>query len=434
MWVWAILGVLAAFPAWSVEVHDVRLWRAPDHTRIVFDLTGPADHKLIVLENPGRIVLDLENASIKASVAGLKLDGTPVQLVRTGVRDGDDLRVVLELSAEVKPRSFFLKANEQAGDRLVLDLYDKAPRAQAQAQAQPTKSVQHTNKRDIIIAIDAGHGGEDPGAIGPNRHREKDVVLAIAKELNALLKADKGFQPSMIRTGDYYISLRGRRDLARERQADLFVSIHADAFKRREAHGASVYALSTQGATSTAASYLAQRENASDLVGGVTLSDKDDVLAGVLADLSMTSTLDNSLKLGERVLRKVDTVAKLHKTRVEQAGFAVLKSPDIPSILVETGFISNPSESKLLSTSAYQKKMARAIHAGIREWFLAHPPSGTLIAWQKQQLGQQYIIARGDTLSGIAERFNVPLSDLKIRNGISGEKILVGQKLLIPTT
>ncbi len=432
MWIWAILGVLAAFPAWSVEVHDVRLWRAPDHTRIVFDLSGPTEHKLIVLESPGRIVLDVENASIKASITDLKLEGTPVQLVRTGVRDGDDLRVVLELSAAVKPRSFFLKANDQAGDRLVLDLYDKAPRAEAVAVA--TKSVQHNDKRDIIIAIDAGHGGEDPGAIGPNRHREKDVVLAIARELNALLKADKGFQPTMIRTGDYYISLRGRRDLARQRQADLFVSIHADAFKRREAHGASVYALSTQGATSTAASYLAQRENESDLVGGVTLSDKDDLLAGVLADLSMTSTLDNSLKLGEKVLRNVDTVAKLHKSRVEQAGFAVLKSPDIPSILVETGFISNPSESKLLSTSAYQKKMARAIHAGIREWFLAHPPSGTLIAWQKQQLGQQYTIARGDTLSGIAERFNVPLADLKIRNGISGEKIMVGQKLLIPTT
>jgi N-acetylmuramoyl-L-alanine amidase len=396
----------------------------------VFDLSGPTEHKLIVLDNPGRIVLDVENARIKASITDLKLEGTPVQLVRTGVRDGDDLRVVLELNAAVKPRSFFLKANEQAGDRLVLDLYDKTPRAEAVA----TKSVQHNDKRDIIIAIDAGHGGEDPGAIGPNRSREKDVVLAIARELNALLKADKGFQPTMIRTGDYYISLRGRRDLARQRQADLFVSIHADAFKRREAHGASVYALSTQGATSTAASYLAQRENASDLVGGVTLSDKDDLLAGVLADLSMTSTLDNSLKLGEKVLRNVDTVAKLHKNRVEQAGFAVLKSPDIPSILVETGFISNPSESKLLSSSAYQKKMARAIHAGIREWFLAHPPSGTLIAWQKQQLGQQYIIARGDTLSGIAERFNVSLADLKIRNGISGEKILVGQKLLIPTT
>jgi len=408
----------------------VRLWRAPDHTRIVFDLSGPAEHKLLVLQNPSRIVLDVENARIKAGLTDLKLDGTPVKLVRAGVREGDDLRVVLDLGAAVKPRSFFLKANDQAGDRLVLDLYDTAPREKTVA----TKSVQHSDKRDIIIAIDAGHGGEDPGAIGPNRRREKDVVLAIAKELNALLRADKGFKPTMIRTGDYYVSLRGRRELARKRQADLFVSIHADAFKRREAHGASVYALSTQGATSTAARYLAQRENESDLVGGVTLSDKDDLLAGVLADLSMTSTLDNSLKLGAKVLRRVDGVAKLHKNRVEQAGFAVLKSPDIPSILVETGFISNPGESKLLASSSYQKKMARAIHAGIRDWFLAHPPSGTLIAWQKQQAGRQYVIARGDTLSGIAQRFNVPLSDLKIRNGISGEKILVGQKLLITTT
>jgi N-acetylmuramoyl-L-alanine amidase len=429
-WIWAMLGMLAASPVWSVEVHDVRLWRAPDHTRIVFDLTGPAEHKLIVLENPGRIVIDVENTSIKAGVTDLELAGTPVRLVRTGIRDGDDLRVVLELGAVVNPRSFFLKANDKAGDRLVLDLYDKSP----QKTAVVTKSAKHTDKRDIIIAIDAGHGGEDPGAIGPNRQREKDVVLAIAKELNALLKADKGFNPTMIRTGDYYVSLRGRRDLARKRQADLFVSIHADAFKRKEAHGASVYALSTRGATSTAASYLAQRENSSDLVGGVTLSDKDDLLAGVLADLSMTSTLDNSLKLGSKVLRNMDKVAKLHKKNVEQAGFAVLKSPDIPSILVETGFISNPGESKLLVTSSYQKKMARAIHAGIREWFLAHPPSGTLIAWQKQQIGQQYTIASGDTLSGIAQRFNVPLSDLKIRNGISGEKIMVGQKLLIPTT
>ena len=429
-WIRVFLGMLLAFPVGAVEVHDVRLWRAPDHTRIVFDLSGPTEHKLIELDSPSRIVLDVENTRIKSGLSGLQLAGTPVALVRTGIRDGDDLRVVLELNASVKPRSFFLKANDQAGDRLVLDLYDKSP----QAQAAPTKSVHQSDKRDIIIAIDAGHGGEDPGAIGPNRKREKDVVLAIAKELEALLKADKGFSPTLIRTGDYYISLRGRRDLARQRQADLFVSIHADAFKRKEARGASVYALSTSGATSTAARYLAQRENESDLVGGVSLSDKDDILAGVLADLSMTSTLDNSLKLGGNVLRNMDRIARLHKKGVEQAGFAVLKSPDIPSILVETGFISNPEESRLLATSAYQKQMARAIHAGIREWFLAHPPSGTLIAWQKQQEGQQYVIARGDTLSGIAERFNVPLADLKIRNGIAGEKIMVGQKLLIPTS
>ncbi|NOR40515.1 MAG: LysM peptidoglycan-binding domain-containing protein, partial [Gammaproteobacteria bacterium] len=379
--------------------------------------------------NPRRIVLDMENTSLKANLGTLKLSNTPVARIRSGVRDGDDLRVVLDISTVVNPRSFSLRANDKAGDRLVLDLYDQQTKTPA-----VKKSVKQSAKRDIVIAIDAGHGGEDPGAMGPKRLREKDVVLGIAKELNALFKADKGFRPTMIRSGDYYVSLRGRRDLARKRQADLFVSIHADAFRRKEANGASVYALSTRGATSTAARYLAQRENSADLVGGVSLADKDDVLAGVLADLSMTSTLDTSLKLGDKVLRNVDNVAKLHKRNVEQAGFAVLKSPDIPSILVETGFISNPGEAKKLATSSYRKKMARAIHRGIVDWFLAHPPSGTLIAWQRQQDGRQYIIARGDTLSGIAQRFNVSLSDLRIRNRISGSRIMVGQKLTIPTT
>jgi N-acetylmuramoyl-L-alanine amidase len=414
-----------------VEVHDVRLWRAPDHTRIVFDLTGPVEHKLILLDNPSRIVVDVEDTRLKTSLSELKLDKTPVSRIRSGVRQGDDLRVVLDMGAKVDPRSFVLKANQQAGDRLVLDLYDKK---KTSSSTTVKKSVKQSAKRDIIVAIDAGHGGEDPGAIGPKRRREKVVVLAIAREVARLFEADKGFKPTLIRSGDYYISLKGRRDLARKRQADLFVSIHADAFKRKEAHGASVYALSTRGATSTAARYLAQRENAADLVGGVSLSDKDDVLAGVLADLSMTSTLDTSLKLGGKVLGRMDNVTKLHKERVEQAGFAVLKSPDIPSILVETGFISNPEESRKLASSSYQKKMARAIHAGIKDWFLAHPPSGTLIAWQKQQGGRQYVIARGDTLSGIAQRFNVSLTSLKSHNGISGSKIMVGQKLVIPTT
>jgi len=435
-WIGAILALLLASSTWAVEVHDVRLWRAPDNTRIVFDLTGPTEHKLMVLDSPRRIVVDIENARLKTDLSDLKLANTPVSGIRSGVRNGDDLRVVLEMSATVNPRSFVLKANEKAGDRLVLDLYDQQAEGKSTTVTTVKKSVKQSAKRDIIIAIDAGHGGEDPGAIGPNKRREKVVVMAIARELDALFKSDNGFAPTLIRSGDYYISLRGRRELARKRQADLFVSIHADAFKRKEAHGASVYALSTRGATSTAASYLAQRENAADLVGGVSLSDKDDVLAGVLADLSMTSTLDTSLKLGGKVLGKMDNIAKLHKRQVEQAGFAVLKSPDIPSILVETGFISNPEESRKLVSSSYQKKMARAIHAGIKDWFLAHPPSGTLIAWQKQQGGRQYVIASGDTLSGIAQRFNVSLSDLKSYNSISGtgSKIRVGQKLLIPTT
>lgn len=428
-WILVVLCFLGSFSVWAVDVHDARLWRAPDHTRIVFDLTGPAEHSLLVLSNPRRIVLDIQDTNLRTNLADLKLANTPVSLVRSGVREGDDLRIVMEVSAQVDPRSFALQANEQAGYRLVLDLYDYQA---LQSVPAVKKSVQESAKRNIIIAIDAGHGGEDPGATGPNRLREKDVVLAIAKELKVLFKADVGFQPIMVRSGDYYVSLKGRRDLARKHQADLFVSIHADAFKRKQAHGASVYALSNGGATSTAALHLAQRENAADLVGGVSLSDKDDMLAGVLADLSMTSTLDTSLQLGNQVLRNVDDIAHLHKKQVEQAGFAVLKSPDVPSILVETGFISNPKESSLLATSRYQKKMASAIHRGIKGWFFAHPPSGTLLAWQKQQGGQQYIIARGDTLSGIADRFSISLADLKSYNRIDSSKILVGQKLNIP--
>lgn len=433
-WIVALLAWLSASTAWAVEVHDVRLWRAPDHTRVVFDLTGPAEHKLIMLDNPRRLVVDIPNIQLKTSLDSLPLENTPIQQIRSGIREKTDLRVVFDLSEEITPRSFSLRANQQAGDRLVLDLYDQAP-ATATTQA-PTvhKSVADRGKREIIVAIDAGHGGEDPGALGPNRLREKDVVLSIAKELEKLLASDSGFKPTMVRTGDYYVSLKGRRDIARKRQADLFVSIHADAFTRPSANGASVYALSTQGATSTAARYLAQRENAADLVGGVRLSDKDDVLASVLADLSMTSTLDTSLKLGGQVLSRMSGVARLHKPGVEQAGFAVLKSPDIPSILIETGFISNPNDASRLNTRSYQQRMAQAIHAGIRDWFAAHPPAGTLLAWQKMQGEQQYIIARGDTLSGIAERFNVPLSKLKNANGLSDTRITIGQTLTIPTS
>ncbi|MBT3410195.1 MAG: AMIN domain-containing protein [Halieaceae bacterium] len=431
-WIGAILGFfLTATTAIAGDVHEVRLWRAPDHTRVVFDLTGPAEHKIFVLQNPTRIVLDVQDTRLKTNLSDLTLTDTPIRQVRSAARDGDDLRIVMDMSASVDPRSFSLKANQQAGDRLVVDLYDKTATA---AKPAVRKTATQDSKRNIIIAIDAGHGGEDPGALGPGRRREKDVVLAIAREVNALFKADVGFTPTLIRSGDYYVSLKGRRDLARKRQADLFVSIHADAFKRKEANGASVYALSTRGATSTAARYLAQRENAADLVGGVSLSDKDDMLAGVLADLSMTSTLDTSLQVGAQVLRNVDNVARLHKKNVEQAGFAVLKSPDIPSILVETGFISNPTEAKRLATSSYQKKMARAIHSGIKSYLLAHPPSGTLVAWNKAQGGTQYTIARGDTLSGIAQRFNVSLSTLKSTNGISGSTIRIGQKLTIPAT
>lgn len=423
-----LCSCLVSQAALSATVQELRLWRAPDHTRIVLDLSGPVEHRVFALDNPRRIVLDVSDAVLKAGTEGLGLAETPIARVRSAVRDGTDLRLVFDLRAAVTPRSFSLQANEQAGDRLVLDLYDSA------APREPDRPVadMDSERRDVVIAIDAGHGGEDPGALGPGRLREKDVVLEIARELAALFERDRGFTPTLIRSGDYYVSLTGRRDLARQRQADVFVSIHADAFHRKQANGASVYALSTRGATSTTASYLAQRENAADLLGGVKLSDKDEVLAGVLADLSMTSTLDTSLRMGASVLGEMGGLARLHKRQVEQAGFVVLKSPDIPSILVETGFISNPGEARKLADPAYRRRMAQAIHRGIRGWLLGHPPPGTLLAYEKRRGGQEYRIARGDTLSGIAARFNVSVNDLKRVNELAGNRILVGQTIRIP--
>jgi N-acetylmuramoyl-L-alanine amidase len=423
--------LLVVLPVQAVEVRDLRLWRAPDHTRLVLDLSGPVEHKLIELKNPSRIVIDVSDARLLASLDDLALADTPIERVRSGVREGSDLRLVLDLRANVRPRSFSLKASERADDRLVIDLYDMES-VEAPAAPSVKKTARSDDRRDIVIAIDAGHGGEDPGALGPGRLREKQVVLEIAKELHALFQADEGFAPTLIRSGDYYVSLKGRRDLARKRQADMFVSIHADAFRDKRASGASVYALSTRGATSTTASYLAQRENAADLLGGVSLSDKEDTLAMTLADLSMTATLDSSLNVGASVLGEMNRFARLHKKQVEQAGFAVLKSPDVPSILVETGFISNPEEARKLATESYRKRMAAAIHRGIVSWFRDHPPPGSLLAYHREAGDQEYTIARGDTLSGIAQRFNVTVSLLKQYNDLSGNTIRIGQTLRIP--
>ena len=423
------VGMLV-LPAQAVEVRDVRLWRAPDHTRLVLDLSGPAEHRLLELQNPRRLVIDVTDARLSAAIDNLPLDKTPIQRVRSGVRNGDDLRVVLDLSAAIRPRSFALAATERAADRVVIDLYDLD--GGSSDTPSVTKRAQSDDRRDIIIAIDAGHGGEDPGALGPGRLQEKQVVLEISRELHSLFEAERGFKPTLIRSGDYYVSLRGRRDLARKRQADMFVSIHADAFRDKRARGASVYALSTSGATSTTASYLARRENAADLIGGVKLSDKEDTLAMTLADLSMTATLDSSLNVGSSVLGEMASFARLHKRQVEQAGFAVLKSPDVPSILVETGFISNPEEARKLATASYRRRMARAIHGGIVDWFRDHPPTGSLLAFDREQGSRENTIVSGDTLSGIAARFNVTLGDLKSHNQLRNSRILVGQTLRIP--
>ena len=426
----AIALVLVLIPAaHAADVNAVRLWRAPDHTRVVLDLSESADFSTLSLENPQRFVVDLSRSQLSASLTSLPLEGTPISGVRSGIRKGTDLRLVFDLTDSVRTSVFLLPPNETTGHRVVIDLFDDT----VSVAPQPVLSVESLDeRRDIVIAIDPGHGGEDPGASGPGGLREKTVVLQIARRLESQLAEIPGFKPVLVRSGDYYVSLKNRRDQARRLEADLFVSIHADAFREKSAHGASVYALSMRGATSTTAQYLADTENAADLVGGVELADMDPMLAGVLADLSMTGTLDTSLNLGALILEQIDGVARLHKKRVEQAGFAVLKSPDVPSLLIETGFISNPGEAERLATPAYQDKMARAIRRGIQSWFARQPPPGTLLAWQREQGGREVTIASGDTLSEIAERYGVTVASIKTNNGLNRDVIFVGQTLVIP--
>jgi N-acetylmuramoyl-L-alanine amidase len=429
---WVIASWLSLLPTGSAlgaDVEAVRLWRAPDHTRVVLDVSEVTAFSTVSLENPERFVVDLADSRLRADLASLPLEGTPIRQLRSGVREGDDLRLVFDLSQKVRTSVFILPPSDATGHRVVVDLFDEA----TSSEPRPVLSVESLDeRRDIVIAIDPGHGGEDPGASGPGGLREKTVVLQIARRLEAQLAKIPGFRPVLVRTGDYYVSLKNRRNRARNLEADLFVSIHADAFREKSAYGASVYALSMRGATSTTAQYLADTENAADLVGGVELSDMDPMLAGVLADLSMTGTLDTSLSLGALILEQIDGVAKLHKKKVEQAGFAVLKSPDVPSLLIETGFISNPGEADRLSTPAYQDKLARAIRRGIQSWFARQPPPGTLLAWQREQGGREVTIASGDTLSEIAERFGVSVTSIKANNGLSRDVIYIGQTLVIP--
>lgn len=414
------------------DVKKVRMWLAPDHARLVFDLSGPSAHKVFTLSNPHRIVLDVENAKLTADLTKLGLDKSPVQRIRSG-KNGKTLRLVLDLKRAVRPKSFELKPNQKYGHRLVLDLYEKDSLVKAKKTAKP-KAVAG---RDIVIAIDAGHGGDDPGAIGSGRVREKDVVLAIAKELKRRLDQTPGYKGKLTRTGDYYISLRGRTKAARKHNADLFVSIHADAFKDHRARGASVWVLSSRGASSEMGRWLARKENSADLIGGVgsvSLDDKDNVLASVLLDMSMTASREDSRSIAKGIHGNIKRFARMHKSHVEQAGFVVLKSPDIPSILVETGFISNPGEAAKLKTRSYQKKMADAVYKGITQHFERKPPALTYVAQRKAKDNRSYKVVRGDTLSVIASKNGVSLASLRKVNSLKSDRIKIGQVLRIPAS
>jgi N-acetylmuramoyl-L-alanine amidase len=395
-----------------------RVWPAQEYTRVTLESARPVRHQFFFVTNPGRLVVDLEGVDfteeLKQLPAKVGADDPYIQAVRVGVNRPNVVRVVFDLKTEVKPSVFALAPAGEYRHRLVLDIYPAKPPdpllALIQPKPDPIGEISHApvmespaevpdlpvlkldpakareapkvaekskvirTDRLVIVAIDAGHGGEDSGARGRRGTREKDVTLAIARRLKARIDQEPTMRAVLVRDGDYFVPLEQRVSKSRRVQADLFVSIHADAWVRPDARGSSVFALSERGATSSAASMLARRENQSDLIGGVNLGIKDPVLARTLLDLSLTATINDSLKLGKAVLAELGDVNDLHKASVEQAGFAVLKAPDIPSILVETAFISNPDEEKRLKDAGYQDKMAFAILGGIKRYLAQNPP------------------------------------------------------------
>lgn len=420
----------------SVTVHNLRQWQAPDHTRLVFDLSGPVEHRLSHEANPGRVVIDLDRAAWADKAPQPDAGSTRVGAIRTSHPGENILRVTLELKSEIKSRSFLLKPAGPYGHRLVVDLFDAAAEEEPR---RPTARAEAPARRERIVAIDAGHGGEDPGALGKRyRTREKDVTLAIARELARQVEAAPDLRPLLIRNGDYYVGLRERFHRARRHQADVFVSIHADAVPGGRAKGSSVYALSERGASSAMAKFIADKENAADLIGGVSLNDKDGVLARVLLDLSHTKTMQDSLELGDDILGELQKVGPVHLKRVAQAGFMVLKSPDIPSVLVETAFITNPTEEKNLRTPEYQQRMAAGILAGIRRYLArsrapATPAPVRAERPRPEPAGtREHVVRRGESLVSIARQYRVHIDVLRFFNDLGETDLPVGRRLRIP--
>ncbi|MCE5180366.1 MAG: N-acetylmuramoyl-L-alanine amidase [Betaproteobacteria bacterium] len=424
----AVLLIITASAYAEMSITSARVWPATDYTRLTLESAKPVKYQFLAVKNPDRLVIDLEGVDVNAALEGLAAkvaaNDPYIKLVRVGRNKPGVVRVVLDLKAEVKPQLFTLPPYGEYGHRLVLDIYplqpidpmmalldkreagslpevaktekidekplgltiaksmentDKAkPVEEKSVGEKPVEVAKAVGKPDVIrlitIAIDAGHGGEDPGARGKNGSNEKDVTLAIARRLKAQVDAEPNMRGVLIRDGDFFIPLQGRVVKARNVKADLFVSIHADAFVKPDARGSSVFALSERGATSAAARWLAKKENDADLIGGVNIDVKDVYLKQTLLDLSQTATINDSLKLGKAVLGQLGGINHLHKGSVEQAGFAVLKSPDIPSILVETAFISNPEEERRLKDEDYQDRMATAILGGVKLYFAKNPP------------------------------------------------------------
>jgi N-acetylmuramoyl-L-alanine amidase len=420
--------LLCAAPAHAQSVlRGARISAEADYTRAVFEVSARTEYKVFTLADPARVVIDFERATLDSAFKAPAAAGV-VKAVRSGTPQRGNLRVVIDLASTAKPRSFMLTPGQRVGHRLVVDLMPPSSKP-----AKTIESVAAGAPRDVVVAIDPGHGGQDPGAIGPKGTREKDVTLQIAKRLAKAIDATAGMRAVLIRDSDTFLPLKRRYEKARDAKADLFISIHADAIAGGRAAGSSVYMLSTRGASSEAARWLADRENASDLVGGLNLSGKDGTLAAVLLDLSQGATLGASDQAANQVLLSLSRFGRVHKQEVQRANFVVLRSPDVPSMLIETAFISNADEEKRLKDPRHQEKLAQAVAEGVSNYFYSAPPQGTFIALNPRK-AREHIVSRGETLGLIAQRHGVSIASLRRANSIRGDVVRPGDVLRIPGT
>jgi N-acetylmuramoyl-L-alanine amidase len=414
-------------------IEGLRIWPSPDTTRLVFDLSDTPEYTYFTLKNPQRLVIDIENMPNNFDFSTIVNESKLVKKVRySTAKNSQSVRVVVELNKKLEKNIFALPPTAPYGNRLVIDLND--PDSSAPQIVLNSKS---TTDRDIVIVIDAGHGGEDPGSVGPSGSYEKNITLGIAKRLESLISKEKGMKAVMTRTGDYYISPNKRPQLAREHKADMFVSIHADAFTTPHPRGASVWVLSMKRANTELGRWLERTERHSELLGGAAEIIQDTAneryLAQALLDMSMDHSLTTSYNVSRDMIKHLSKVTKLHKKTPQAASLAVLTSPDIPSILVETGFISNPQEEKNLNWSQYRQRLAQSVFNGLRQHFTSSPPDGSLWAKWKQEK-RTHRVRSGESLSLLAQRYNVQISTLKKANNLNTDVVRIGQVLMIPST
>ena len=414
------------------KINGVRVWPSPDSTRIVFDLKKSPEYTYFSLENPYRLVVDFKSTSEKIDLSDLGANSKLIKRIRQSKpKNESSLRVVLELTKNIKPIVFPLKPTAPYGNRLVIDLIDH----NARQKQTTTQTAKLNGKRDVLIAIDAGHGGEDPGSIGGKGTYEKKITLLLAKSLKKKIDAEPGFKAVLVRTSDYYIKPNRRSEIARRKKADFLISIHADAFTTPKPSGASVWVLSLGRANTEIGRWMEKREKHSELLGGAAQvlkdTDNEKYLAQALLDMSMEHSMSTGYDVALEMIRQLGKITKMHKKRPQSASLAVLNSPDIPSILVEVGFISNHKEEKNLNSSAHRKKLTNAMYQAVLNYYMSNPPKGTLIAERKVR---RHTVQSGDSLSKLAKRYRVSVARIKSFNNLSSNTVRIGQVLEIPST